>query len=116
MIPLFILKCLTDWQTTLKFFEDTSKQTIEELNGKGSAYVDIFTARHKDFKFVTLEHKFYFKENAQWIESKIRTEILAEKIPDEIRKKIDDAQGEVDITDEIKGELAARGNSAVAGE
>ena len=49
-----------------------------------------------------------------WVEESFKENISAEKIPEDVRKKIDSAQSEVDITDEIESELAARKNSEVA--
>ena len=53
-------------------------------------------------------------EALSWFEESCKENISAEKIPEDVRKKIDGAQGEVEITDEIERELAARVNSAVA--
>ncbi|MBQ6006497.1 MAG: hypothetical protein IJL14_09665 [Selenomonadaceae bacterium] len=104
----------TDWDEALNFFAEMRRKTDMRFKETDTPYADIFVAEKISDEFVTLKYAAFYKKETSWFEESCKENISAEKIPEDVRKKIDDAQGEVEITDEIERELAARVNSAVA--
>ncbi len=114
---IFQLQILSDWKEALNFFEAKRKQTAYMFKNVDTPNADIFTAEKNDkSSLVELKYKLYHKAKNNWLVETRTVNISLEKIPEALRKKIEDAADEVDITNEIESELAARENSAVAEE
>lgn len=103
-----------NWDEALNFFAEMRRETDMRFKETDTPYADIFVAEKISDEFVTLKYAAFYKKETSWFEESRKENISAEKIPEDVRKKIDGAQGEVEITDEIERELAARVNSAVA--
>lgn len=95
----------SSWDDVLNSLSTTRMNKIKEINV--TTYADAFLGE-KIGNMIRLSYKLYYKENGRWLEFTSHKDISSEEIPESLRKKICNANGEIKITDEIERKLAAR--------
>lgn len=102
----------SDWDELLNFLIKRQARTLSRFKGTNIPNVDCFTAKNFQNEFVLLKYTVYYKENDHWFEETQNLKVSLEKVPKNILDKIKETEEEVDITDEIESEFAAKSTAA----
>lgn len=86
------------WKEFVEWYEDFKK--IEKTMDEHGVLYGTTTSGRLDNDNAQISHKFYYKEDGDWIEETTTRPVTKKEVPSSILKKIND--GENDITEEME--------------
>lgn len=96
------------WDKVLYFLERLDTTLREEYSATGSLYFSLITLENSGGGMATVNHSHFHQENDEWIKENAKIDLPKSEVPSYLRNKLAAAFGEVDITEDVEREIAAR--------
>ena len=96
------------WDKILNFLEKLDNALREKYSESGTLYFTLITLENSGGGIATISHSHFSQEDDEWLKENAKIDLPKDELPNYLRKKLAAAFGEVDITEDIEREIAAR--------
>ena len=96
------------WDKILNFLEKLDNALREKYSESGTLYFTLITLENSGGGIATISHSHFYQEDDEWLKENAKIDLPKDELPNYLRKKLAAAFGEVDITEDIEREIAAR--------
>ena len=97
------------WEKVLYFLEKLDTALREKYSG--GLYFSMITLENSGGGMATVNHSHFYQDNGEWLKENAKIDLPKSELPNYLRMKLAAAFGEVDITEDVEREIAARKSS-----